>query len=135
LNNNPYSAPVSEADDAVQSQGESKLTGSGWAHAKGVFLAWEKLRFLYNFVLVFLVVALAVLSKFSQLLGSVEFWLIAIAGGIISNICFFLGPIVESYVHWLGLRLPWFRPTCFVLGLVLTAIVAMMAVVELAWKV
>lgn len=132
MTNNPYAAPISESEDAPKV--ESKQAGSDWAAAKGVFLAWEKLRFLYNFVLIFLVVAMAVLVGGAQLLGSIEFWLIAIVGGIISNICFFLGPMVESYVHWIGLRLTWFRSTCFMLGLALTAVVAMLAVMELAWN-
>lgn len=135
MTENPYSAPVSESEDSPHSYDEGRRVDSGWAHAKSVFLAWEKLRFLYNFVLIFIVVAMAVLLGGAQLLSSIEFWLMAIVGGVISNICFFVGPIVESYVHWLGLRLTWLRSTCFLLGLALTTVVALLTVAELAWSV
>lgn len=132
MNENPFAAPVSEVAEEPQKTGNT--AESGWAAFKTIFIAWEKLRFLFNFVLIFLVVAMATMLGGTKLLSSIEFWLMAIAGGIISNICFFLGPVAESYVHFLGLRLTWFRSTSFMLGLALTAAAALVAVLELAWK-
>lgn len=74
---------------------------------KEVFLAWEKLRVIYNAIL--LLVATILLANAywpgNDLHPDVEFSSVLIkimACAVAANALYFLGPIVESYIRWLG---------------------------------
>ncbi len=45
-------------------------------------------------------------------------------GAIVANLCYFAGPIIETYVRWLGYDRKWVRWFLFVGGTVLTGMLA-----------
>ena len=117
---NPYSAPISATSESVSSE-PAAVSDSIWPVAKRTFLAWEKLRLLYNGILICISVAYAL--AWSSLF-TVEFWLVAVFGGIFCNVCFMLGPFIETYVAWLGFRTYLLRLVFFIAGTLATAVVA-----------
>jgi hypothetical protein len=113
----------------------------GWSGARRVFLAWEKLRVVYNAVL-----GLEVLILIPWLYGSyvpeaegdmvdaATLWILVIEGAVIANICYFSGPLLESYVRWLGMRTPVVRVLLFVLGTLFTLLLALFSLATLGWE-
>ena len=94
--------------------------------AKRTFVAWEKLRIWYVGILGVQTILLVVLAK--GLWFDRQFWMMVIEGAIAANLCFFAGPILETYVNWLGYPtkfLRWFlliAGTCFSCLLVFIAL-------------
>ncbi len=120
---NPYNAP--QAAVAVE-VADVQATTLGQI-AKRVFLDWEKMRLAY----------IGILGVFTLLmgwphLGSLEFWAISIFGGIVANGCYFLGPIVETYVTWLGFRSLALRWVMFALGTMFTMLGAVGALFSIS---
>lgn len=71
--------------------------------AKPVFLKWEKLRIVYNLILLVILLISRIPAMGNNIfepwaLGS---WLV---GAVLANLCFFLGPLSETYIAWLGWR-------------------------------
>ena len=91
-----------------------------------VFFAWEKLRLLYNGLLILLVMAMAVKSGFSPFVG-VMFGLHA----LVANLCFSAGLVVEGYLCWLGLPRQTCRWCIFWIGFVITVPFAIQATEEM----
>ena len=119
---NPFAAPT--VDLAPSPGGSAKRDDDTLgAIAKRTFLAWEKLRFLYVAIL-----AAECLLFGSRKLADPEFWGLIVFGGVVSNLCFFAGPIVETYVTWLGFQARWLRWLLFVLGTLFTMLAAFIAV-------
>jgi hypothetical protein len=86
---------------------------------KPIFYKWEKLRLLYNFILAVILLLSHGLSLKWQFFHPI--WLsIWLAGGIGANLCFFIGPLVESYLTWLGFRSRWVTGLIFVIGVFLS---------------
>ncbi len=115
-------------------------TNPAGSSIRQVFLQWEWLRIWYNAALVVWVLGLTAFALSSRL-GSegvfspkmmAAFWprfaLVCAEGAVISNLCFFLGPMAESYVHWLGKEARWLRMTLFGSGLVFTLLAAFVTV-------
>ncbi len=100
------------------------------AIARRTFWEWEKLRLWFNGVLTAWTLLVAALFT-EPLFRDPRLWTLATAGGVVANICFFAGPIVETYFTWLGWRafgtrgLRW---VIFALGTLATAMVAALAV-------
>ena len=103
---------MNAADDRVP------LVFEDTASARDVFLAWEKLRLVYNAALV-LATALAV--GFGQPFRRVDVDRAFLAhlgeGAAILNVAFCAGPVLESYMAWMGaprsaFRLALFTPGC-----------------------
>jgi hypothetical protein len=92
-------------DEAISAPNES---------ARRVFLAWEKLRLLYNFVLTVRTLLLG-----ASRLGDRRFWVTLLAGAAVANLCFCTGPCFEGYLNLLGLRRRETRGLLFALGLML----------------
>lgn len=67
------------------------------------FLRWEFLRLIYNVVLV-VVTCVTVFSQRPDAAWQPEFLWCCVVGAVAANICFFAGPIAESYLRWLGLQ-------------------------------
>ncbi len=84
---------------------------------------WEKLRLLYNAILIPFVVG-ATLIFHTRWLGDSSFWEDVIIGGIGSNVCFCLGPVLELYLVWLGANARTARGWLFALGTAFTALAA-----------
>lgn len=94
----------------------------------GVLRKWERLRLLYNAILVPLVVVATLLFG-SGLLPDHRFWEAVVFGGVVSNVCFCLGPILEFYLVRLGAGARAARGWLFGLGTAFTAFAALVAVV------
>jgi hypothetical protein len=71
-------------------------------HLRPIFLRWEKLRPVYNAVLI----ALTLLLLEDPLLTLRDPWALTLclAGAVGANVLYLAGPVAESYLHWLGLR-------------------------------
>ncbi|QDV47170.1 hypothetical protein Enr13x_70790 [Stieleria neptunia] len=120
MTKNPYSTPLFDASSATaDSQAASTKSLSLGSIAKSTFLAWERLRLIFVVVLGLLTLLLAGpdLTKLRTLVLIAE-------GAIIANVCFFAGPIIETYVRWLGYDRKWVRWFLFVGGTMLTAMLA-----------
>lgn len=85
---------------------------------RSIFKKWEFLRIIYNVVLTTEVILLLE-QYFFHLIERSPFFLVgAIFAAIIANIFFTLGPIVESYVKWLGFQKSFVRWVLFGAGLI-----------------
>jgi hypothetical protein len=118
---NPYSSPAADAFDVSASAADSETLG---AIARATFLAWEKLRLLYVAILGSLTLLLAVLES-TELLWSFRFWATVVQGAVAANICYFAGPVAETFVTWLGLRARWPRVVLFSFGTILSCLLAL----------
>jgi len=118
---NPYSSPAaaSEPDHAVVVECDNSVSGL----ARRIFLAWERLRILYIALLALLTLILARTQLFDPDM------LALIAGGaIVSNLFYFAGPIVETYITWLGYNGKRIRWLLFAGGTLMTAMVACLSI-------
>ena len=129
-NQNPFSTPISDIPTPAAAE-PTVESDSIWPVAKRTFRAWEKLRLLYNGILIFICVAYA--AAWSSLMN-IEFWLLSIAGAIFCNACFLLGPIVETYVAWLGYRTEKLRLAFMIAGTLATAFVAIAVLTSLFYN-
>lgn len=120
--NNPYSSPTAEPSPDVSSEPSPPSNTLG-AIAKRTFLAWEKLRLVYNFVLAALT-GLMVALDYETVVHSDSFVMLLVEGAIGANLCFFAGPILDTYFTWLGLKGKWFRVTVFVVGTLFSCLLA-----------
>ncbi|GAB5406041.1 MAG: hypothetical protein Aurels2KO_42720 [Aureliella sp.] len=125
MTENPFRASpqVVEAGQAVATAGRGARQ-EFFEIARETFWAWEKLRVAYLLVL-----------GLPCLLGMLMLGLFtpgAIVGlvfcGLFANACYFAGPIVETYVRWLGYSGMLLRWVLFVGGTMLTAILALVAI-------
>ncbi len=92
--------------------------------AKRVFRDWEHLRVYYVLILGGFAMLLAIPGAIHN--GS---YLLTLRGivdiaevGIVANICYFTGPISETYVRWLGYEQKWVRWFLFVGGTLLSVV-------------
>ena len=111
---NPFSAPQASSSAKVVEKEAAQPTTLGQI-GKRVFLEWEKLRLAYIGILVIFTVLIGLPQW-----GNPAFWVVAFFGAIVANVCYFLGPIVETYVTWLGLRSLAVRWSMFILGTLFT---------------
>ncbi len=125
MTENPYSAPPagSHFRDDVPPAGVDRRSG---VTARQTFLAWEKLRILYVLFLGALTLLLA-----GPGLMHMRTLIVIAEGTVIANLCFFAGPIIESYIRWLGYSGKWLRPLLFVVGTVFTALLVVLTLLPL----
>jgi len=111
--------------------GEQEMERFTCADVRAIFLRWEKLRILYNLIVGAVGVAaivFCVLAWTDLFARPVSVWALirpiigALFYGIAANICYFLGPVFESYVRWLGLRVPYVTQALFITGTVLSVL-------------
>lgn len=123
MSDNPYSSPVAlEPSPGLKTSSEPKPGESNirlMDIARSTFLAWEKLRFLY----------IGLLGTFTLILCgreivNIEILIMVIGGAFIANVCYFAGPILETYVSWLGLKGKWFRWLLFTVGTLFTTVLS-----------
>jgi hypothetical protein len=93
--------------------------------AKPVFLAWERLRVIYVFVLAVVSIVLLGPSGFMN----ARLLLRLFEGAVVANVLIFAGPVTETYVHWLGFRQNWLRWVLFFSGALLSVALAIGVVV------
>jgi hypothetical protein len=117
---NPYSSPSNDiSPDTTAALPPSESSNSLAAIAKATFLAWERLRILFIVVLGLVTVLLA-----GRNIATLRTLVLIAEGAIFANICYFAGPVVETYVRWLGYEGKWVRWFLFAGGTTLTAILA-----------
>lgn len=119
MSDNPYaSVPVVETSthSALASDSVMKI-------ARAVFLDWEKLR--PAFIGILAVPTLAMIGLSSE--RPVELFLLVGFGAVVANVCYMAGPIVETYIRWLGLRSMWPRFAMFASGTLLTMLAAIVS--------
>ncbi len=97
-----------------------------WYEVRATFLQWEKLRIVYNVVLVALT-CIATFGLKPELAMDPGFWLAAVAAGLAANVCFFIGPMAECYIRWLGYRSPVLTYGLFGAGMAFSSAVTLVA--------
>ncbi len=121
MEENPYAASPIEDERTVPPSGE--------ATAQEVFWAWEKLRFVYNAILVGAVLIVSVMSLGRLVhpdnLGTI------VGGALAANILFCLGPIGEGYVAHMGANRGTTRIVIFTLGTVLSVLLSLVTLMAL----
>lgn len=88
--------------------------------ARAVFLAWEKLRIVYVIILSLVTLILTGSAGFSDL----RILRLIAEGAVVANVAYFAGPIVETYVRWLGYERMWPRWLMFESGTLLSIVLA-----------
>jgi hypothetical protein len=117
---NPYAPPSS----AIQERATKPDDSSEFRH----FLRWEKLRLFYNAIL--LIETFLILMSFSpkaRLLSSI-FPCLGLA--FLANVCFCLGPVLDGYARWIGLRHEVVTGLIFGLGTLLAMLLTFIAVLS-----
>jgi len=122
---NPYSSPP-----ALSVSPPDSVPSTFGGIARSTFLAWEKLRLVYVGLLAAVTLLLAALDP-SRSFTSLRFWIPVVEGAVVANVCYFAGPIIETYVTWLGFRGRWLRYTLFVLGTLFSIMLAFGAIASL----
>jgi hypothetical protein len=94
--------------------------------AKQVFVAWERLRVVFNGLLVLETLCLGL-----PFILDAGFWVGSIAGAFVANLAFCAGPCAEGYLNWMGLPRTPSRWVLFGLGTLVTAAAAFLSVMML----
>lgn len=115
---NPYTAPVTTSNDDDLAR-PTHVASSLLEIARRTFLAWEKLRLVFIVILGLLVIVVA-----GPNLRQAKTLVLIIEGAVVANVCYFAGPIVESYARWLGYQGKWLRRVLFTLGTILVMLLA-----------
>ena len=90
---------------------------------KQIFLMWEKLRVVYNVVLLCVVLTVFLLTKRGEVNWFTLGW-VCVMGCLGANLCFFAGPAADAYLNWLGYRHAAITAILFALGLLLSILLA-----------
>ena len=125
---NPYSSPAesSEMPITAATQPQDSLD----TIARRTFLAWEKLRLIYLAICGGVTLLLGMTGAIEGL-GTWEYWQRVIAGGIFANVMYFAGPVMETYLTWLGSKSLWPRYILFAAGTLFTVVLAIGSLVDL----
>jgi hypothetical protein len=91
--------------------------------AREVFVAWEKIRIVYNLILVFLV-TFVFIERFSDR-GFLRY---LVECAIAANLCFCAGPVAEGYLNLLGVQRRLARLWLAILGFALSSALAYLAI-------
>lgn len=133
---NPYAPTVNvDHDEGWELTGQTLDAASvRFIRVGRTVVTWEKLRLLYNLILACVTVVMCGILLFSK---SFSFNLaeklveISIAGMIIANACFCLGPLIDGYLSWFGWRSPAITWGLFLLGTLISIPLAAFAIVAL----
>ncbi len=88
--------------------------------AKTTFLAWEKLRLLYVLILAaFTLIVVDPLGIFDP-----RYTFAILGGAFVANLAYFAGPLLETYIRWLGYDRSWPRWFFFIGGTLLSMMLA-----------
>lgn len=85
------------------------------ASARGVFLAWEQLRVVYNVALL-LATGIGVVMGPDDLLTDRTFLRHLPRAAVLANVAFCVGPVAEGYLAWMGAPRRATRAVVFTLG-------------------
>jgi hypothetical protein len=89
----------------------------GQSDAMAVFFAWEKLRIVYNLLLMGVVLSLGLAAGKNH---NIAFWVNMACQGFMANVCFCAGPVAEGYLCWIGCERRVARWILFLGGLLLS---------------
>jgi hypothetical protein len=117
---NPYAAPIAKLKAPEPSPGETYL---------GLFLTWEKLRLVFNSILA--VETMTLMMLFPPRRMNVSILVVVAVAWFVANVCFCLGPVLNGYAYWIGFRHPAVATGLFVAGMILSALLAAVVVVNL----
>lgn len=117
--NNPYDPPT--ATLAV-----SEPIVDDRFHAVGkTMVAWEKLRLIYNIVMGLFVLAVVAISQAMVARNYFEVCAEIAAGGLFANLCYCVGPMIDGYLTWFGVRHRIITIILFICGTILTMFMAL----------
>lgn len=121
MSDDPYQPPAESAVAEMTDQ-------SPWPTIRRIFLAWEKLRLLYNAILIpWTLIGIGSAWPLSN------FVLVEIVFcGFAANVLFLAAPAVESYIAWLGFESPMIRWGLFIAGTLFTMLLAAAVVLSVA---
>ncbi len=129
-----------ETSDPLQSSGSPKREPlPEWVRL--IFRDWEKIRILYNVILFVVTIGISTLifySGYSENHSNKNILLVvslagaAFFGSIIANICYFAGPITESYYQWMGFDFPFPRIFLFIVGTLVASLLAFFTLFEVS---
>lgn len=115
---NPYAAPqLTEAGACTEAAPTDVVD------FRVIMKRWEYLRIFYNLILVAVTVAATLLLQPTEFLHPALMQSV-FTGGIIANVAYFAGPLVEGYASSLRLWREGFFITVFVLGTILNCLLA-----------
>ena len=103
---NPYRTP--KAIEPATSEPERDDSSPKYESLGRVLVTWEKLRVIYNVIGAVPTALLAVI--FPEALGEL------VACAVLANLCYCLGPLVDCYLTWFGIRHNGVTGILFVLG-------------------
>lgn len=94
---------------------------------KSIFYSWEKLRIIYNLVLLFFFAAISISAIFYNDFGTLD---ISIKNlliqsfflALLANVLYLAGPILDSYLRWLGNQYKYQKHIIFMCGLILSLV-------------
>ncbi len=114
---NPYVASLANSDANAEPDAKRSVI----EEIRKIFVSWELLRIPYNIILIALTLVLAIQGS-AEIFVSPGFWMFAIQGALVVNICFMAGPVAESYLRWLGIQVSGLRASLFILGTLFSVI-------------
>jgi hypothetical protein len=128
------SSPISHKPLSIENRPLSE-----WA--RPIFQDWEKLRIIYNVVLIFVTLLYSMALIYSEIhmndLKEYAFFIssligVAFFGAVFANVCFFAGPILEVYPKWLGAKFHIPRIPLFIAGTLFASFLALCALAEVS---
>ena len=87
---------------------------------------WERLRIVYNAVLIPWVLGILLVSQTAPP-GVI---VMVVPAGILANLLYLLGPAVEAYITWFGLWHVSLTALLFLAGLGFTAVIALVSITQ-----
>ena len=98
----------------------AEAPASAPANYRQIFISWEKLRVVYNGILA--AVVLAAMCFYTHPSRALTPLLVC---ALPANLLYFLGPMLESYLLWIGFRMGWMRWAIWLLGTVISVPLAL----------
>jgi len=95
------------------------------SRTKGIFVGWEKLRIVYNFILTAIVLAFVIIDPLMRA-WDLRYLLALVYLCFVANVLFMAGPAVEAYAAWLGFKTTALRLVLFALGTILAGLLAIL---------
>ncbi len=113
MKQNPFASPpemigASGPDEAGQAKAREARVGEE-------VIQWEKLRWIYNGILV-MVTLMCLVARTDWFDAPLQLAVTLGFGGIAANICYGVGTILGAYLAWIGFNNRHFRLVVFVLG-------------------
>lgn len=103
---------------------------------QGIFYSWEKMRILFNFVLLIeSMYLISCIRGFWQEISADTFLVNAVFSVLGANFCYMIGPLVESYFTWIGLHFRPLRYLIFLVGLAFSIVAVYVIFSTLDWNI